>query len=164
MRRFLVACLFLLGFTLIEKGILSNIIFLKNIPDFIFLCSIYFSVQNGRLFGSLTGFTGGLFLDFLTPCPFGFNCLLRTILGYFFGFFNKTLNINGFLFPVLVGFVGTLIKFFLLKLICVFYPNISIQYSIISIEFLEEILFNSFFAPLVFRFLDLFKKSLVSEK
>ena len=66
MKKFAVACLFLLGFILLETGILSNMLFLPAVPDFVLLCSLYFSLQNGRLFGVSAGFTGGILLDFLT--------------------------------------------------------------------------------------------------
>ena len=86
MKSFGISCLFLLGFVLFETAVLSNIVILPVVPDLLLICSLYFSLQNGRLFGVASGFTGGLFLDFVSACPFGFNCLLRTIIGYVAGF------------------------------------------------------------------------------
>ena len=43
---FLVATLFSLGFALFEAAILSNLLFLPVMPDFLLLCTLYFSVPN----------------------------------------------------------------------------------------------------------------------
>lgn len=160
MKSFGIASLFLLGFALFETAVLSNILILPAIPDFILICSLYFSFHNGRLFGVSSGFVGGFFLDCLSACPFGLNCLLRTIIGYFSGLFNKSLNISGVFFPFLIGAVATLIKAFVMWVISIFYLNVSAKYNILSINFLFEILFNAIFTPIVFHFLNIFKSSL----
>ena len=161
MKSFGISSLFLLGFVLFETAVLSNIVILPVVPDLVLICSLYFSLQNGRLFGVASGFTGGLFLDFVSACPFGFNCLLRTIIGYVAGFFTKTLNISGVIFPFLLGAIGTLLKAFVLWIISFFYLNISLTYNILSLNFLYQLLFNAVLTPLIFRFLDIFKNSLL---
>lgn len=162
MKQFFVICLFFLGFALLETAVLSNILVLPAIPDFILLCSLYISVQNGRTFGCVSGFAGGLILDFLTPCPFGFNSLVRTVSGYAAGFFNRTLNISGIVFPVLAGAVFTLLKYFIADVVSVLYPNVnSLEFSAAGTRIFWEFAFNALFAPVVFKFLDLFKNSLV---
>ena len=140
--------------TLIESSLLSNITFLPAIPDLSLLCILFFSTYNGKLYGETTGFISGVFLDFLTMAPFGFNCLLRTVIGYLTGFFNKTL-------PMLLGFLATLFKALLIFLVSVFYPNSIIAYNPFTLTFLVELIFNTVLAPFVFMFLRLFKKTLV---
>ncbi len=161
---FFTACLFFLGFALFEAAILSNLLFLPAVPDFLLLCTLYFSVQNGTLFGTTTGFVSGLFLDFLSAAPFGLNCLLRTIIGYVGGLFQKTLNINGLLLPMLLGFAATLIKAFIVWLIALFYPLGIQTYELISVVFVVELLLNTVLAPITFRFLDLFAQITTVEK
>ncbi|MBQ7158311.1 MAG: rod shape-determining protein MreD [Treponema sp.] len=161
---FFAACLFFLGFSLFEAAILSNIMFLPAVPDFLLLCSLYFSVQNGTLFGTTTGFISGLFLDFLSAAPFGLNCLLRTIIGYVGGLFQKTLNINGILLPMLFGFVATLVKALVIWLIALFYPLGIQTYELFSVTFVVELLLNTILAPITFRFLDLFAHIITVEK
>ena len=51
---------------LIESTILSNISFLLVIPDLVLICSIYFAILNGRLYGEVNGLVSGLMLDFIT--------------------------------------------------------------------------------------------------
>ena len=66
--------------TIIEASILSNINFLLVVPDLVLICTIYFSLLNGKTIGETTGFISGLFLDFITGMPLGFNCLYRTVI------------------------------------------------------------------------------------
>ncbi len=163
-RPFFAACLFFLGFALFEAAILSNLLFLPAVPDFLLLCALYFSVQNGTLFGTTTGFVSGLFLDFLSAAPLGLNCLLRTIIGYVGGLFQKTLNINGVLLPMVLGFVATLVKALLIWIIALFYPRGIQTYNLLSVAFVVEIVLNTLFAPITFRFLDLFAHITTVEK
>lgn len=161
MKSFGFSCLFFLGFALLETAVLSNIVVLPAVPDFVLIVSLYLSIHNGRLFGACAGFSSGLIMDFLSSTPFGLNCLVRTIIGYLLGFFVKTLNINGILFPFLLGAAGTLLKAVILWLVSVFYPNVNLVYSIITPVFAFEILLNALLTPLVFHFMDIFSNSIV---
>ncbi|MEE1211910.1 MAG: rod shape-determining protein MreD [Treponema sp.] len=145
--------LILLSVSVFETAIVSNISFLPAVPDFLLLCIIYMALLNGRSYGSTVGFISGLFWDFLTGCPFGFNMLLRTLLGYFPGFFSKSINYNGFFIPAAFGLIGTIVKVILTWLISLFFPNLIVNYNIISLEFLFELVCNCLFAPFVFRLL-----------
>ena len=145
-----------MGFALFESAILSNILFLPAIPDFLLLSVLYFSFTFGRKTGVTTGFFSGLFIDFFSGCPFGLNCLLRTVIGYVSGFFNKTFNIRGIILPCIIAFTGTVSKCFLQIFISFFYPNIVNKYSVFSVMFLSELVMNVVFAPIVFKFLSVF--------
>ena len=155
-KSFSVSALILLCFVVFETAILSNILFLPSIPDFLLIVTLYLSVHNGRTFGVSSGFLSGLFLDFLSVSPFGLHCLLRTIIGYVAGIFNKTLNMQGVFLPVLIGFLATLLKTLLIFIISVFFPDSVVPYSLLSKPFLFEIAANSLLTPLVFKFLDIF--------
>lgn len=159
LRSFLVSIFILLSATIIETSILSNISFLYIVPDLVLICSIYFSLINGKLYGETTGFISGLFLDFITGIPFGFNCLLRTIVGYIAGFFADTIIITGFIMPMLSVGIGTIIKTLLVQLISIFFPNVHIYVTgIISYSFLYEFVINVVLSPFIFKFLGYFSK------
>ena len=83
---FSVSTLILFILAMVETAILSNFSFLPAVPDLVLLASIYIVMMNGKTAGVIIGFTSGLILDFITGCPFGYNCLLRTIICYFAGF------------------------------------------------------------------------------
>ena len=157
----LVSMLILLCATIVESSILSNISFLLVVPDLVLMCSVYFSLLNGKLYGETTGFISGLFLDFITGIPFGFNCLYRTIISYVCGIFSQTIILGGVLIPVLSVGIATIVKTILVELIAVFFPNTHIFVTgIVSYEFLFEFVENIVLAPFVFRFLSAFNKSL----
>jgi rod shape-determining protein MreD len=146
---------------LVETAILSNISVLPAVPDLILLCTLYFGIINGKVAGEITGFASGLFLDFLSGAPFGFNCLFRTALGFISGLLGVSFNFEGILMPAVIGFAGTLIKVFFVWIISLLYPNVSVTYHLISIPFLFELAANTVLAPLVFKFLSLFSTSLL---
>lgn len=153
-----VSIIILLTISVFDSAILSNISFLPAVPDFLLLAVIYLSLINGRGYGATAGFISGLFWDFLSGCPFGMNCLLRSILGYFPGLFSRSVNYTGFFIPAAFGFIGTIVKVFATWVISLFFPNLIINYDIISIVFLFELACNTVLAPLVFKVLGFFEK------
>lgn len=160
-RSLAVSAVMLLIFALFESAILSNLVMLPAVPDFLLLCVVYLSVQNGRLYGSSIGFISGLLIDFLSLCPFGLHCLLHTIIGYVAGFFHKTLNISGIILPMLLGAISTLVKVVVIFIISLFYPSAIRAPSLFSLAFLCELILNSLFTPVVFSFLGFFKTILL---
>lgn len=160
-RSLLISTLFLFAATIIESSILSNISFLLVVPDLVLICCIYFSLLNGKLYGEVSGFISGLFLDFITGVPFGFNCVFRTLIGYITGLFSNTIIISGLVIPMTSVGIATLTKKLLIFLISLFFPKLSLNvYSIISYEFLFEFCANIILAPVVFKFLSFFKPQL----
>lgn len=156
-----VSTLILLCTTVLESAILSNIAFLLVVPDLVLMCTIYFSLTNGKLIGETTGFISGLLLDFITGIPFGFNCLYRTIICYICGFFANSVIIGGLMVPVVSVGIATIVKTIFINLIAVFFPNTNVYVTgIISYEFLFEFIENIILAPFVFRLLGGFKNSL----
>ena len=144
-----------------ESSILSNINFLFVIPDFVLICSVYFSLLNGKTIGVTSGFISGLYLDFITGVPFGFNCLIRTIIGYVYGFFSETLIATGFIMPMFTVGIATIVKHLLIHIVSLLFPNVSVLVtSFVSYEFLFEFIVNSLLSPFVFKFLGLFRNTL----
>lgn len=146
---------------LIESVILANIMFLPAVPDLVLLCVLFISIHNGRLMGEATGFISGLILDFLSAAPFGLNCLYRTVLGYVGGLFAKTISTEGFFIPMLLGLSASVLKVVSLWLISFLFPASSLAFSPFTWTVLFEIGLNTILAPFMFKFLSLFKKSLL---
>ncbi len=157
----LISTLFLFGATIIESSILSNISFLLVVPDLVLICCIYFSLLNGKLYGEISGFISGLFLDFISGVPLGFNAVFRTIIGYITGFFSDTIIISGLVIPVVSVGIGTVAKKILIFLISLVFPKLALNvYGFISYQFLFEFVANMVLAPFVFKFLSFFKTQL----
>lgn len=147
--------------SVLESAILSNISILPAVPDLVLICVLYLSIQNGKIVGESTGFISGLFLDAISACPFGLNCLIRTILGYIGGIFNKTLNTSGFFIPVLLGLCATIAKTIVIWIVTLLYPSTVLNYNPFTIAYLFELAANSLLSPLIFKFLSLFEKRIV---
>ncbi len=160
---FSVSTLILFILAMVETTILSNFSFLLAVPDLVLLASIYIAMMNGKAAGVIIGFISGMLLDFITGCPFGYNCLLRTIICYFAGFFNKNLNFKGIFIPFLIGLCGTFAKVFVTWLISLFYQNTVITYSMISVSFFTELLLNSILAPVIFKIIGCFDKHIAAD-
>jgi len=158
-KSFLASVLIIFGAALIESAILSNIYILPVIPDLVLICSVYLSLLNGRTYGQFTGFVSGITLDFITGVPFGLNCIFRTICGYVYGLFAYHIVIKGVIVPVLTVGTATLLKTILVWFISLFYTTIN-PTSVISFDFLFELIFNIILAPLIFKFLGFFYNTL----
>lgn len=162
-KSFLVSTLILFLTTILESSIFTNISFLIVVPDFLLICTIYFSLLNGKLYGETTGLVSGIFLDCISGVPLGLNCLLRTIIGYIFGLFSETVIISGLIMPVLSVGVGTILKRILLVIIGIIFPNTHINvYGFISTEFLFEFCMNVLLAPVIFYLLGFAKNILMT--
>ena len=122
-RKPLVIFIILLVCSLLETALLSNVVFLPVVPDLLLLVVLYISVQNGSLTGETTGFVSGLLLDFLTAAPFGLNCLLRTLLGFFAGLFHEVLNVSKIVIPALLALIATIAKAIIIGFISFFSPT-----------------------------------------
>lgn len=161
LKSYLFSIFILLCAVLIETAVLSNIAVLPAVPDLLLICSLFFALNNGSLFGETMGFTSGLFVDFLSGAPFGLNSLVRTIIGYVSGLFKKVLNIKSFFVLFLIGFGATLVKAGLIYFASILFPNMINSYNIFSLIFVFELGVNSFLTPIIFKFLDCFSKFIV---
>lgn len=158
-KSFLCSFLILLCSVIVETSILSNISFLPAVPDLTLICVLYFSFLNGKNYGQVSGFLSGLLLDFLSGSPLGFNCLYRTVIGYLSGVFRRTINSSGFIVPSVIGLLATILKVFLIWLISLFFKSIKI-YNIFTFSFLFELVMNVLLTPLMFKFLNSFRRIL----
>ena len=146
---------------LTEASVLANISFFYAMPDLVLICTVYFALLNGRGVGQTTGFISGLLLDFITGIPFGFNCLLRTIIGYIYGFFTETLILKGIIIPITTIGSATIIKSILISFLKLLFPNVNLYHpGLISNQFLFELIANILLAPVMFKFLSFFNRSL----
>ena len=158
-KSFLCSFLILLCSVIVETSILSIISFLPAVPDLALICVLYFSFLNGKNYGQVSGFLSGLLLDFLSGSPLGFNCLYRTVTGYLSGVFRRTINASGFIVPSVIGLLATILKVFLIWLISLFFKSIKI-YNIFTFSFLFELVMNVLLTPLMFKFLNSFRRIL----
>jgi len=149
---------------ILQSGIISQIAFLKVLPD-LALCILVFSAYvNGTMPGQISGFLSGLLLDFLSASPLGLNCLVRTLIGALTGIFKGTFFLDVFFMPVILCAAATMIKaalFFFLHLI--FGSSIPV-YSFSSSVLWIELGLNCISAPLLFMLLKKVRPILMRRK
>lgn len=141
---------------LIETAILSHLSFLNTIPDLLLIFVLYISIADGSVYGMVTGFTCGLFLDFLSLSPMGLHSFVLTILSFFVGKLHGRYNVNNFVLPCISVLSATFFKSFLFLFLKILFGNNIKVYNIFGAVFLTELGFNLLLTPFVFFFLGLF--------
>ncbi|MDR2481984.1 MAG: rod shape-determining protein MreD [Spirochaetaceae bacterium] len=140
--------------TLIAR--LAGLFHLKIIPD-IALCILVFSAyQNGIMTGQVTGFFSGLFLDFISQSPLGFNLFIRTVIGALAGLLCGNFILDTVFFPIVLCTAATLLKAFIIFLLHFLFSDTINAYSWTSPVLWIEIALNAAIAPFLFSFLKKF--------
>lgn len=145
---------FLLG--VFETAVLSHIALLPVLPDLVLLLVLYIALHNGTSAGVVTGFFTGLVFDFLSIAPFGLHAFVFTVLGFLYGLLCGKYNIRRVFFPCLLAFTGTAGKAVLFFVLRFLFGAVIHVYTLFSLSFLFEIVFNMLCAPALFALLGLF--------
>jgi rod shape-determining protein MreD len=106
--------------------------------------------------GQLTGFIGGLFLDFFSASPLGLNALIRTLIGAIAGLFKGNFFLDFFLLPMALGASSTTLKALLLFFLHLLFAEAVPSYRLTIPMFWIELVMNTLLAPFIFAFLRLF--------
>ncbi len=107
---------------IIQITILPIIALHGIVPNLVVILLVYFSVKNGKLFGSITGFCYGFFSDIIMGSIIGSGMFALTLSGFIAGLFqneNKTaVNLGSFVFLLIVlltSFIAESIMHFLVS-------------------------------------------------
>ena len=133
--------------------------FFKDIilPDFALVIILFYANSKGPMEGQLSGFAAGLVEDFMSLSPLGFNCIIKTVLGYISGFTRNKIYFDPILFPVVFTAAATLLKGFLAVLVSSLFLESGEAPLVFTSRFGIEILLNSVTAPFVFAMMKLFR-------
>lgn len=132
-------------------------------PDLSLIIIVFIALRKGKNAGQSLGFITGLVEDFLSlPVPVGFSALIKTVIGFLYGLFKGRMFIGPILMPVLIILVATIIKIVLAIVVSFIFPLNGV--SFLSFRLLLEIVYNCFFAPFIFWFLNLFKTFKITDK
>ncbi len=143
--------------TIIESTVVRN--FFKDfiLPDISLIIIIFYANSKGSMEGQLGGFAAGLTEDFISLSPLGFNCIIKTIVGFFAGFTKNKIYIDPILFPVLLIILATLLKGLIAAIVSSVFLRSGAAPVIFSSRFGVEIILNALLAPFVFALMKLFK-------
>ena len=102
LRTILVSTL-LLGIAVILQSTVLRFVALKGVkPDLALIVMVFVAVRRGSMSAQVSGFLAGLLEDILSLAPVGFNALLRTVLGFFYGLTAGSIFVDPVLMPVLL--------------------------------------------------------------
>ncbi|MDR2900784.1 MAG: rod shape-determining protein MreD [Treponema sp.] len=152
--------IFILIAAILQSTLLEKLSIFHAVPDIALLILVYVSYVNGMMKGQLSGFIGGLFLDFFSAAPLGLNALLRTIIGALVGLFKGNFFLDYFFLPMALGALSTVMKAILLFLLHFLFAEVVPVYKLGIPTFWIELIMNTLLAPLIFAFLRLFRSIL----
>ena len=149
-RNLLLVIIILTAVTVVESTVVRT--FFRNIilPDLALVIIIFYANSKGPMEGQLSGFAAGIVEDFISLSPLGFNCIIKTVIGYVSGFTRNKIYFDPILFPVILTAAATLIKGFLAVLVSSLFLKAGEAPLVFTSRFGIEILLNAVSAPFVF--------------
>lgn len=143
---------------LILQSTLFSIISIGGVkPDLTLIMLIFISYRKGHVAGQVAGFSAGLIEDFLSLTPLGFHSLIKTLIGFLYGYIQGRVVIDFIVIPVLLVTVGTIIKLFLSWVVSLIFSITQVHIYFFHLNTLIEIAYNAVLTPFIFAFLNLFK-------
>ncbi len=140
----------------LQSTLLNSITLIGVKPDLVLVLVILTSNYSGKIKGEIMGFSAGLAEDFLSLSPFGFNALIKTVVGYLGGATEGKIFLDPLVVPAVFVLIGTIIKAFLgFILLAFFYPEKTD--IIFSVNLLVEMGMNILVTPFLYFFLKLIK-------
>lgn len=109
MNRILAPSLALIAAVVLQMGLAPQIAVFGVVPNFIFLVVVTLALVKGPVAGGISGFIGGLLFDLLGTAVVGPYALVLTLVGYIAGMLTASLFAEGWLLPVTVVAVASLI-------------------------------------------------------
>jgi rod shape-determining protein MreD len=149
---------------ILQSTLIAKASFFGVVPD-LALCILVFSAYvNGTMAGQVSGFLSGLFMDFLSAAPLGFNCLVRTLIGALAGIFKDAFFLDIFIMPVLLCALATIAKAAVIFVLHLLMGSAVPSYSFTSSVFYIELGLNALSAPLLFFLLKHFRPILTERR
>ncbi len=97
--------------TAIFQSTIAPYLTIKGVqPDFILIVVIFCAFIYGSSIGGIMGFGGGLFQDIILSQTFGINAIIKIILGYLAGFFQRKIFMEQQYLSILAIFLPTILS------------------------------------------------------
>jgi rod shape-determining protein MreD len=149
---------------ILQSTLLSHLAINHAVPDLALGILVFTAYQNGTMMGQLSGFSSGIFLDFLSAAPLGLNAFVRTMIGALAGRMNGTFFLDGFFLPMVLCAGATVIKAALYFVLHVLFSGAVPAYTLFEPALWVELMLNTVTAPVLFGFLKLFHSLLAGRR
>jgi len=141
----------LLGSAVLLQSTVLRWVALKGVkPDLALIVLVFVAVRRGSMAAQASGFLAGLLEDSLSLSPLGFNALLRTVLGFFYGLTAGSIFVDPVLMPVLLILVATILKGLASCLLVVIFRIPAPGFQIFAGPLWIEVGYNALLAPFLF--------------
>jgi rod shape-determining protein MreD len=155
-KKMLFALFFIVIAALLQSTLLYRLSIHYAVPDIALIILVFVSYVNGRMAGQLTGFLGGLILDFISFSPLGLNTLLRTVIGYMTGLLKGAFFLDSAFLPMALCAGATFLKAGILFGLHFLFAGAVSAYHFSMPPFWIELGLNTLLAPFLFAFFKLF--------
>jgi rod shape-determining protein MreD len=155
-------------FLILIAALLQSTLFFRlsirhAVPDIALIILVFVSYVNGKLSGQITGFFGGLLLDFISFSPLGLNMFVRTVIGYLTGLLSGMFFLDKLFLPAVLCAGATFLKAGILVVLNLLFSDAVPVYSFSTSTFWIELALNSVLAPFLFALFNLFAGLLIVE-
>jgi rod shape-determining protein MreD len=141
----------LLGSAVFLQSTVLRWVALKGVkPDLALIVLVFVAIRRGSMAAQVSGFLAGLLEDVLSLAPLGFNALLRTVLGFFYGLTAGSIFVDPVLMPVLLILVATILKGLASCLLVVIFRIPAPGFQIFAGPLWIEVGYNALLAPFLF--------------
>jgi rod shape-determining protein MreD len=137
----------------LQSTLLARLALYRAVPDLALGIIVYSAYVNGAMTGQLSGFFGGICVDFLSAAPLGLNALIRTVVGALAGLLKGTFFLDVFFFPMALCAAATLLKALSLFMLYLLLAGAVPAYSLTTPVLWAELALNTLSAPLLFALL-----------
>ena len=150
LKTIVVATLLLGAAVLLQSTLLRWVALMGVKPDLALIVLVFVAVRRGSMSAQVPGFLSGLLQDVLSLAPLGFNALLRTMIGFFYGLTAGSIFVDPVLMPVLLTLVATLLKGLVSSLAVVLFRIPAPGFQIFTGPLWIEMGYNAVLAPFLF--------------
>lgn len=134
-KKFIKPVLIFIPLALLQLTIVPFISYQNISPDLLIILIVYYTLLNGRLFGTVLGFILGIIFDLVSGGLLGSTAFAYTlsafITGYFYNEKKIHSNLNSLIFSLLVLLAAS-IEIFLISVLTLTRTNLSIVYLIFN--------------------------------
>jgi rod shape-determining protein MreD len=155
-------------FLILIAALLQSTLFFRlsiryAVPDIALLILVFVSYVNGRNIGQITGFFGGILLDFISFSPLGLNIFVRTIIGYLTGLLSGVFFLDAVFLPMVLCAGATFLKAGILVVLNLLFSGAISAYNFSAATFWIELALNTVLAPFLFALFNLFANLLIMD-
>lgn len=131
-KEYLLPLLIFIPVIILQTTIIPIISIGSIVPDLTLILLVFFAIQNGQIYGTVSGFAFGFVIDLISGTLLGSTMLTKTLAGFTAGYFSGEAKMEFYLRPMVFPFVVLLCSF-IDSMIFSFFLDLSSSASILNL-------------------------------